>query len=224
MQPTISIEDEKTYCTVHPDRETGLRCNKCERYMCAQCAVHTPVGYRCRECVRQVDNKFFSGTATDTLVTVGICAALGVVAGGIALWANVLLLSLILGLPVGAGIAELALRATKRRRSRYSAEVATAALLAGLFVGAALFLVLEYQDVYAPLAEVAAEFNKSLEGLDARSAALIEAMRAEMGRGLYIPLNAADHIFRSLTDIDYILAFYLFTIMAAFAVYRRIKI
>ena len=44
------VTDEVTYCAVHPDRETGLRCNKCGRLMCAECAVPTPVGYRCREC------------------------------------------------------------------------------------------------------------------------------------------------------------------------------
>ena len=43
----ITVE-ETTYCAVHPDRETSLQCNRCGRYMCVECAVHTPVGYRCR--------------------------------------------------------------------------------------------------------------------------------------------------------------------------------
>ncbi len=44
--------DTHTYCANHPSVETSLRCNKCEKYICTKCAVKTPTGYRCRECVR----------------------------------------------------------------------------------------------------------------------------------------------------------------------------
>ena len=40
------------YCYVHPNRETSLRCNNCNRPICAACAVRTPIGYRCKECVK----------------------------------------------------------------------------------------------------------------------------------------------------------------------------
>jgi hypothetical protein len=40
------------YCANHPQVETTLRCNRCEKPICTQCAVLTPTGYRCRECVR----------------------------------------------------------------------------------------------------------------------------------------------------------------------------
>jgi hypothetical protein len=43
---------ETLYCYVHPTRETALRCNNCNRPICAACAVRTPIGYRCRECVK----------------------------------------------------------------------------------------------------------------------------------------------------------------------------
>ena len=43
---------ETLYCYVHPSRETSLRCNNCNRPICASCAVRTPTGYRCRECVK----------------------------------------------------------------------------------------------------------------------------------------------------------------------------
>src|SRR4030043_252957 len=39
-------------CANHPNRETSLRCKRCNKPICASCAVLTPVGYRCRECVR----------------------------------------------------------------------------------------------------------------------------------------------------------------------------
>jgi hypothetical protein len=45
-------ESTTLYCYVHPTRETSLRCNNCERPICTQCAIRTPTGYRCRECVK----------------------------------------------------------------------------------------------------------------------------------------------------------------------------
>ena len=40
------------FCANHPDRPTALRCNKCAKPICPGCALHTPVGYRCPQCVR----------------------------------------------------------------------------------------------------------------------------------------------------------------------------
>ena len=39
--------DERTVCANHSDRETGLRCNRCDKFICAECASKTPVGYSC---------------------------------------------------------------------------------------------------------------------------------------------------------------------------------
>ena len=77
--PTV---EELTYCEVHPDRETALRCNQCNRLMCAECAVTTPVGYRCRECVRAHDDKFFSGTQLDYGIVFGVGAVLAALGFG----------------------------------------------------------------------------------------------------------------------------------------------
>lgn len=41
-----------TYCANHPKVETTLRCNRCEKLICAKCAVKMPTGYRCPECVK----------------------------------------------------------------------------------------------------------------------------------------------------------------------------
>ena len=41
-----------TYCANHPKVETSLRCNHCEKLICAKCAVKMPTGYRCRECIK----------------------------------------------------------------------------------------------------------------------------------------------------------------------------
>ena len=125
------IEEESvTYCEVHPDRETTLRCNKCGRLMCVECAVQTPVGYRCRECVRAHEDKFYSGTDTDYLIIFAVCAVLTMIGGAI-LGNLPLLFLLFLGIIVGSAIGELALRAVKRRRGRYSSQVAVGGVIVG---------------------------------------------------------------------------------------------
>jgi membrane associated rhomboid family serine protease len=40
-------------CYRHPDRETGVRCQRCERPICPACMVPAPVGVQCVECVRR---------------------------------------------------------------------------------------------------------------------------------------------------------------------------
>lgn len=145
-QPAMT--NEATYCAVHPDRETSLRCNKCERYMCPECAVQTPVGYRCKECVRQHEDKFFTASQWDYIIVfavsgilTGICAAL---ISGIGI---PLLFILFLGLPIGGGIAEATLRATQRRRGRRSNVVAVAGVVVGGIIGGMVRIYLLYMSL-----------------------------------------------------------------------------
>ncbi len=48
----MTLSTSPLYCANHPAVETTLRCNKCEKPICPKCAVRTPTGYRCKECVR----------------------------------------------------------------------------------------------------------------------------------------------------------------------------
>ena len=38
-------------CYRHPGRQTGLRCTRCDRPICGECAIPAPVGFQCPECV-----------------------------------------------------------------------------------------------------------------------------------------------------------------------------
>lgn len=119
-------------CAVHPERETELQCNRCERYMCVQCAVQTPVGYRCRECVRGIQDKYFTSTRTDYLIIAAVCGVLNLIGSGLVAYLGVwLLLIIIAAAPIGGAISEAALRLTKKRRGRYSAQIAAAAAAVG---------------------------------------------------------------------------------------------
>jgi len=124
--------EEATYCAIHLDRETGLRCITCNRLMCPECAVRTAVGYRCKECVRGVQDKFYKAKPSDNAVVFGICLVMTAIAAAvIAFLPFGLWIALILGLPVGGAISEVALRATGRRRSRQSHIMAAAGAVIG---------------------------------------------------------------------------------------------
>ncbi|MGB9640681.1 MAG: B-box zinc finger protein [Anaerolineales bacterium] len=61
------------YCANHPTVETHLRCNNCGKPICPKCAVATPTGYRCKECVRSQQKLFETAQWFDYL-TAGITA------------------------------------------------------------------------------------------------------------------------------------------------------
>jgi hypothetical protein len=121
-----------TFCYVHPTVETSLRCNKCGQYICARCAVRTPVGYRCKQCVRQQQDVYFSARPTDYI----IAAVVGLVLGGPIgfVLGKILILALLLSLPAGGLISEAAFRATGRRRGRYTGYAIAAGIVVGTLI------------------------------------------------------------------------------------------
>lgn len=135
---------ETLYCYVHPNRETSLRCNNCERPICASCAVRTPTGYRCRECVRERRKTFdtaewydyvFGFLAAGTLS--GIASFLVTLIGGIGFigW-----LIIFFGAPTAAvAIAEGVRAVTRKRRSR----PLFITVAAGVVLGAAPFIMVQ---------------------------------------------------------------------------------
>ena len=114
---------ETLYCYVHPTRETSLRCNNCNRPICAACAVRTPIGYRCRECVKGQQKVFdtsewydyITGFITAVLLS-AVASFLVTFIGGIGFFGWFLIAA---GAPAaGAAIAESVRMVTRRRRSR----------------------------------------------------------------------------------------------------------
>ncbi|NIS79577.1 MAG: hypothetical protein GTO14_05075 [Anaerolineales bacterium] len=110
------MSDQVMVCANHPGRETGLRCNRCGKPICVSCAVQTPVGYRCKECVRGQQRVFETASQIDLPVAFVISA----VSVGLATFvlANMWIWGLIISPILGGAIAEIVRWAVKRRRSR----------------------------------------------------------------------------------------------------------
>lgn len=115
---------ETTYCANHPTRETGLRCHRCEKYICPSCAVRTPTGYICKECKREGLKKFDSFAWYD-FITGPLVAALlsglasvliGMIGGLIPFYGW---LVVVIAAPFAGGLIAEAVRfAVRRRRGR----------------------------------------------------------------------------------------------------------
>ena len=111
------------YCANHPGVETTLRCNKCGKPICAKCAIRTPTGYRCKECVRGQQKVFITAEWYDYLLgflTAGVLSFLasllvGVISGlaGFFSW-----IIIIIATPTaGVVIAEAVRFATRKHRA-----------------------------------------------------------------------------------------------------------
>jgi len=117
----MTEETTALYCYIHSDRETGLRCKTCERPICASCAVHTPTGYSCKECVRNHQRKFDNAAWYDYVIGFVLAAILSAVAVFIVTLISGFffgLIVLVVAPAAGAIIARILQAVLRRRRSR----------------------------------------------------------------------------------------------------------
>jgi len=115
-------------CAAHPDVETNLRCGKCDKPICPKCMVETPVGARCQECARinklptfQVSNKQLLIASCVGFV---IAVVYGFLWGILSLYANFIILNLLLGAGAGYVIGEGMSRVINRKRGTKLAVIA----------------------------------------------------------------------------------------------------
>ncbi len=132
------------YCENHPNTETSLRCNRCNKPICPKCAVSTPTGYRCKECVRGQQKIFETAMWYDYLSAFFIAGVLSFIGSFIIMqivgriWFG--FFTIFLTPIAGVVIAEAVRLLTNKRRSKRLFQVAaTAAVLGSL---PALFTVL----------------------------------------------------------------------------------
>ena len=130
MRPDVTDEMRKAwdkaaaagqplYCIDHPETQTSLRCNRCGAPVCTSCIVRTPVGFRCKACVRAQQSSFFTAHWYDYMIALGVSTILSIPAGALASvagWWFAIIVS-----PVAGGlIGGLVHRAVGRRRGKWT--------------------------------------------------------------------------------------------------------
>jgi hypothetical protein len=103
------------YCANHPTVETSLRCNNCEKPICPKCAVLTPTGYRCKECVHNQQKIFDTAQWYDYPLAIVIGGVLSFLGSQVVSYVG--FFTLFLAPLAGLLIAEAVRFIIKRRRS-----------------------------------------------------------------------------------------------------------
>ncbi|MCS6963617.1 B-box zinc finger protein [Thermoflexus sp.] len=124
------VGEETLFCAFHPDIPTTLRCNRCGRPICPRCAISTPVGYRCRECVAGQQALFFNARPLDYGIAALVAVVIGLltapIVAALGFWA------IFAGPLVGSLTAGVVHRLTGRRRGQWIWLVVSGGLAAGL--------------------------------------------------------------------------------------------
>jgi hypothetical protein len=124
-------------CYRHPNRETSLRCYSCDRPICSECAVKTPVGYRCPTCIREAEDAFYNVQPFDYIVAPLVSLPLSLVAGYLILRFGgggflFIFLMLFIGGAIGGLIGRVTKRAVGRRRGRYLPYIVAVSVVLGV--------------------------------------------------------------------------------------------
>jgi len=174
----------KMHCYRHPERETVLKCNRCEKPICVHCAILTPTGYRCPDCVKTQQKSFDTAKMTDYFIAAILAAALSFGASLVIPWVS--FFAIFLAPLAGLVIAEVIRWAVQRRRSKLLFRVATVAatlgsipqlliqivsvifiLAAGSRISIPMFLPLLWQGLYTTI--IASSVYYRLSGIQLKS-------------------------------------------------------
>ncbi len=142
-----------TYCHFDRGHESTLRCNRCDKPICAKCAIRTPTGYRCRECVKSQRAKFITIEWYDYItaaVVSLILSFIGIIligfATGLIRGFFSFIIIFMISPAIGGAIAEAVRMAVRRRRGPYLAHVVVAGIilsgLPSLLLGGGLFSII----------------------------------------------------------------------------------
>jgi hypothetical protein len=136
--PIVEAETGLVYCYRHPQTQTGLRCNRCNKPICPKCARRTPVGFRCPDCIREQEDKYYSGGNIDYLVAAVVALPLSLITaalftfivgglGWFSFWISLFVAPIVAGF-----IAEAVRWAVKKRRSRYLGHIVAGCFILGV--------------------------------------------------------------------------------------------
>ena len=76
----MTVPATPIYCANHPTVETTLRCSRCNKPICPKCAIKSPVGYRCPECVKSQQKIFDTAVWSDYVLGSVVAVILSVIA------------------------------------------------------------------------------------------------------------------------------------------------
>ena len=131
------MTEQPQFCYRHPAVETRLRCNRCGKPICPRCARRTATGYRCPDCIKELQRVFVTAKWYDYLTGFGTAVFLSWLAsllfGLVSGFTGFFLLFFIVAIGAGAGslIAEAVRYVVGKRRARSLFITAAAGVVVG---------------------------------------------------------------------------------------------
>lgn len=147
--------DDSLYCYRHPDRETWVRCGRCERPICTQCAMQGPVGSRCKQCGTLAFDPLTSFTPRQFILGLATALVAGAIAGFIA--SRIGIFSVLIAWFAGGFIAEIVMRVTGYKRGPVMLGIVFGGIVVGTIAGAAGAFWVDWGSYLQALQEVAAD-------------------------------------------------------------------
>lgn len=160
-------EPPPLYCYRHPDRETWVRCGRCDQPICTRCAMQGPVGLRCKTCGKPSRDALASLKPGQIAIGLAVAGGLGAAVGYFG--AQFGFFMIVLGFFAGTIIAEALDRTIGIKRGPRILALAITGIAIGAMLGASLSLVGMWRELlaFAVAAEAAGEAGYPALPLDA---------------------------------------------------------
>jgi len=129
-------DDDALYCYRHPDRQTYVRCGRCDQPICTKCAMQGPVGFRCKQCGTLANDPLTTIAPTRAVLGTAVAmaggAVIGLITGGLG-WFTILI-----SFFAGGVTSEAVIRVTGYKRGPLILGIVFGGILLGAIVGLGL--------------------------------------------------------------------------------------
>ena len=131
-------DHQPLHCYRHPDRETWVRCGRCDQPICTGCAMQGPVGLRCKTCGKPSRDPMSAMTARQLVLGGLVALVTGTLGGAVGVQAG-FFFAICLGPVAGRLICEAVMRVTGYKRGPKMYGIVGGGIVAGALVGAAFY-------------------------------------------------------------------------------------
>ena len=132
-------EPQPLHCYRHPDRETYVRCGRCDQPICMGCAMQGPVGMRCKTCGKPARDALASMRPSQVAVGLAVSGGLGAVVGYFG--AQFGWFMIVVGFFAGTIISEALDRTVGIKRGPRILAIAVTGILVGGLIGASFSVI-----------------------------------------------------------------------------------
>ena len=129
-------EPQPLHCYRHPERETWVRCGRCDQPICMSCAMQGPVGLRCKTCGKPTRDALASMRPSQVAIGALVAGGLGAAVGYFS--AQYGWFMIVVGFFAGTIVAEALDRTVGIKRGPRILAIAIAGIVVGGLIGGGL--------------------------------------------------------------------------------------